>query len=160
MHNGPGMDREAVPVQRAADGPFTLAFGGAKGADGSSWAMQGTPIATVGKATPCRGYGLLSVGTSGLCGEACLAVQAAVLVGSRLRCSCKRTASRSACSGGGLMCKHQSHVQPRTARIQARQLTPHPPAQPAAAQQLRHIQSKPEVLIKLLCMTRRRHFRK
>jgi hypothetical protein len=51
-----GIDREAVPVQRAADQPFTLAFGGAKGADGSSWAMQGTPIATVGEATPCKEY--------------------------------------------------------------------------------------------------------
>jgi hypothetical protein len=51
-----GIDREAVPVQRAADEPFTLAFGGAKGTDGSSWAMQGTPIAKVGQPHPAKQY--------------------------------------------------------------------------------------------------------
>ena len=51
-----GIDREAVPVQRAADEPFTLAFGGAKGTDGSSWAMQGAPIAKVGQPHPAKHY--------------------------------------------------------------------------------------------------------
>lgn len=152
-------DREAVPVQRAADGPFTLAFSGARSANNSSWAMQGTPIAMVGHVTPYTGSGLPSFYTIGLPGNTCLAMQVAVFCGARLQCSCKRTASRSACSGGGRMWLRTSRMQPWTPRLQAWQLGLFPSAQAVAGSASSQDKVDPGMVMRVLSVIHRRLLR-